>query len=961
MSGAPRLAQIPPGRPFLGVLAQHWLDAHADPSLGLILLPTRRAARALADAFLQVSGGRPMLLPRIVALGALDEAPLALTGALDLPPAVAEAERCAVLARLVIAAQGVSAERAWALARELAALMDEAEREDVELPIALRRAAPREHAEHWEITRAFLAIASEAFPAWLTEQRLMNPAARQMALLRAQAAAWSAHPPNEPVWAAGFSGGPPAVASLLRVTAGLPTGLVVLPWLDPVDDFDETHPHAATAALLAAMEVRPDEVDCWGETGDRARLLGTALLPATALGTWRESRPPEPRDLSILAPSDSQAEAVAIALVLRDAVSRPGARAALVTPDRELAVRVSAELLRWGIVADDSAGENLAETPPAVLLRLLAEAWATGLSPVPLLGLLKHPLAGLGLSPARCREAARKLELAGLRGARPPSGITGLRRACAASPPALDLIERLRECLEPLLRMVLPQSYAPADLLSALIRAAEAVASVDDQGGETRLWAGEEGEALAAHLSDCLAALPHLPDQPPAALPGLLDALLEGQVVRGRRALRGREGAEHPGVFIWGLLEARLQPSDVIVLGGLAETVWPPTTDPGPWMSRDMRRDAGLPSGDAAIGQTAHDFLTAACAAPVCVLSCPIRRDGAPAVPSRWLARLDALLAGHRVRLPMHAAAEWARALDLPLGGRATPASAPHPSPPASLRPRRYSVSDIERLICDPYAIYADKILRLEPLKPIEQETDALDIGIVVHAGIERFLREVGTAWPADGLRRLQLAMQVQSIAAGLRPALAAWWAPRLQRIAEWICAEEARRRAAGAPARLATEQKGVWKVGRFTLTGRADRLEIRADGSLAILDYKTGVAPSEKAVTNGTAPQLPLEAGMAAAGGFGEAFARKLSEVTYWKLSGGRKPGEVRTLQGAAVESMAEDATELLAELLDDFDWPDRPYPHHPHPARKPRFPEYAQLARALELAAADDEDGEG
>ena len=70
---------------------------------GLILLPTRRAARALAEAFLRVGGGRPLLLPRITALGALDEAPLALAGALDLPPAVADAERLAVLARLVLA------------------------------------------------------------------------------------------------------------------------------------------------------------------------------------------------------------------------------------------------------------------------------------------------------------------------------------------------------------------------------------------------------------------------------------------------------------------------------------------------------------------------------------------------------------------------------------------------------------------------------------------------------------------------------------------------------------------------------------------------------------------------------------------------------------------------------------------------------------------------------------------
>ncbi len=961
MKLSPRLAQIPPGLPFLDTLARRWLDTHsADPAAGMILLPTRRAARALADAFLHVSGGRPMLLPRITALGALDETPLALAGALELPPAVPEAERCAVLAKLVMAAQGVPAERGWALARELAALMDEAEREEVDLPTALRRAVSEDHAAHWEITRKFLAIATEAFPAWLADQGLMNPTARQVALLRAQAASWSHAPPAEPVWAAGFSGGAPAMAALLRVIAHVPGGLVVLPWVDAVDRPEETHPLAGTLCLLAAMEVRAEEIEAWGEPSPRARLFGTALLPARAVSAWRAAPPPVPDGLSRLTPADSQEEAAAIALVLRSAIETPGARAALVTPDRALAVRVSAELLRWGIVADDSAGESLAATPPATLLRLLAETVASDLAPIPLLGLLKHPLAALGMPPAACREATRDLELAALRGARPPPGITGLRRACQAHPDSDPFVERLRDCLAPLLRIVPPRAYSPAEMLTALIRAGEAVAASDAESGDARLWAGEEGEALASVLADCLAALPHLPDQPRDVLPGLLDAVLDGAVVRSRRALRGREGAEHSAVSIWGLLEARLQSADVIVLGGLAESVWPPATDPGPWMSRQMRRDAGLPSGDAAIGQTAHDFVTIACAAPVAVLSCPVRREGAPAVPSRWLARLDALLAGHAMSVQAHPAVSWARALDLPADGKGVPVEAPHPTPSAVLRPRDYSVSEIERLICDPYAIYARRILKLVPLDPIEQETDALDIGNVVHAAIDDFLKRVGATWPADAGRRLQQSMELAAVDAGLRPALAAWWAPRLIRIADWIVAEETIRREGGGPARLAAERPGVWDVGRFRLKARADRLELRADGTLAILDYKTGVVPSHKGVRDGTAPQLPLEAAMADAGAFGGEFRAPLGELTYWKLSGGKKAGETRTVKPEDLAGIAAEATERVTALLEGFAHPDRAYPHCPHPGRIARFPHYAQLARALELAAADDGEGE-
>ena len=235
--------------------------------------------------------------------------------------------------------------------------------------------------------------------------------------------------------------------------------------------------------------------------------------------------------------------------MLRDALETPGARAALVTPDRELAGRVAAELLRHGVVADDSAGEPLAETPPAVFLRLLTRAVAEELAPVPLLALLKHPLAAAGLSPAACRAAARALEQACLRGPRPRPGLTGLRRRSTGPPPGpkpRDLLRRLEACLAPTLRIAAAVEVAPAEALAALIEAAERLAATDTTPGPALLWAGEEGDALATALAEVQAALPLLPDQRRAVLPGLLDAVLQGEVVRSRRALRGRGGTEHP-------------------------------------------------------------------------------------------------------------------------------------------------------------------------------------------------------------------------------------------------------------------------------------------------------------------------------------------------------------------------------------------------------------------------------
>ncbi|HEY3845545.1 MAG TPA: hypothetical protein VGL95_00365 [Acetobacteraceae bacterium] len=227
------LFHIPPGLPFLETLASGWLRERGDDPLaianGLILTPTRRAARALAEAFLRVSPARGLLLPRIVALGALDEAPLALAGALELTPAVDPHRRLSVLAYLILRLNGAggaprTADRAWTLARELATLMDEADRAEIDLAARLPDAADPAYAAHWARTLEFLRIVTHAWPAWLEENGVMNPAARQVALLNAQVEAWEARAPDYPVVIAGTTAGIPAVARLARVVARLPLG-----------------------------------------------------------------------------------------------------------------------------------------------------------------------------------------------------------------------------------------------------------------------------------------------------------------------------------------------------------------------------------------------------------------------------------------------------------------------------------------------------------------------------------------------------------------------------------------------------------------------------------------------------------------------------------------------------------------------------------------------------------------
>jgi ATP-dependent helicase/nuclease subunit B len=978
------LATIAAGTPFLPALAAWWsARAAGDPARladGIFLLPTRRAARELRLAFLAQGDGTPLLLPRITAIGAPDEAPLALAGALSLPDAVSPERRLAVLTRMILALRGANgapetADRAWLLAIELASLLDEAARAEVDLAAALPQAVGPDLAQHWDVTLRFLSIVTEAWPNFLAEEGLIDVALRQLALIAAQAEAWAQAPPAMPVIAAGATGAIATVARLLRVVAGLPDGLVVLPGLDlDMDEeswaaLDDSHPQSGMRGLLAAMGARRDDVRPFPHSSAaaandaRRETLSLALLPGAAIGRWREARPHLPEGLSLLTPADQQEEATAIALILRQALEEPGARAALVTPDRALAGRVAAEMLRFGIVADDSAGEALGETPPAVLLRLLATAMEAGLTPVRLLALLKHPLCAAGLTPADCRAAARMLEAAALRGPAPPPGLTALRGEGSDA-----FLDRLETCLAPLLALPDP---APADRqLRALIEAGEALAATPTAEGAAILWSHEEGEALAEKLTALLPALALLPAQPLAVLPGLLQAALSGEAVRTRRALRARGGTEHPRVFIWGLLESRLLHAETIVLGGLVEGVWPQAAEPGPWMNRAMRAKVGLPSPEEAVGQSAHDFVSASCAARHAVLSVPQKRNRAPAVPCRWVTRLTALLSGQTLSLPVHPATAWARALDRP-DGAPVPARPPAPRPDVRLRPRRLSVTEIETWLADPYAIHAKHILALRKLDPIEEAADRADYGRVVHAALAEFFKRNGEVWPADAPAQLRADMDAALRDRSFRPALAAWWRPRLHRIADWVAeAEGVRRDRLGNPTLVKAEHQGAWEIeapaGVFQLVARADRIDRTYKGGIAILDYKTGTVPAPKAVRLGLAPQLPLQAAMAMNGGFGADLGGPPAEIAYWKISGGHEAGcETRLCkprnddaesEAAAVREAALQAAQGFCALVARFDNSDEPYRSQPWPGAAPRFSDYAGLARAGEWEQAEE-----
>ncbi|MGA9795721.1 MAG: double-strand break repair protein AddB [Rhizomicrobium sp.] len=946
-----------------------------------IYLPTRRAVRTLADTFARVLGGAA-LLPDIRPLGDVDEdeflfAPM--DGDLALPPAIDPLRRRFLLAALVqhwhekTRSTPLGFAQAASLARGLASFLDEVQRQGADLS-RLDTMVDAPLADHWEQVREFLIIVRDKWPAVLAAEGKLNPVDRRNQAIRALAQRYEQKPPTGPVIAAGSTGSIPATAQLLRVIANLPNGSAILPGLDRVLDekswaaLDANHPQYGMRELLASLGVARQDVAEWqpapASLPARENLLRQTLRPAPTTDAWRDIAEHGSDEiargldgLSLIEAANPGEEALAIALILRKALEEPGQTAALVTPDRNLARRVAAEMLRWDIAIDDSAGRPLSKTPPGAFLLLLADAAESAFAPVPLLALLKHPLAAGGENDATFRARVRELDRLVLRGPRPDAGLDGVASAIARAAQRERLSERDRkdilalapwfarvaEILKPFEDALAAPAISIGDLADVHMKVAEALGATSGESGALQLWRGDAGEAAANLFAELHEADSALPPIEPRAWPALLRDLADERPIR---PAFGR----HPRLAILGPLEARLQSFDIVVLGGLNEGTWPRAPSADPWLSRPMRQKLGLERPERAIGLAAHDFAALA-AGPRVFLTRALKVDGTPAVASRWLQRLEQLCEGLKLTAHLADKANYAGCsamLDAPEGPPKR-MDRPQPRPPVEKRPKGLSVTEIETWMRDPYAIYAKHVLRLRPLDPLDAGVGPLERGTAVHAALEKFLIACGDAWPADAEDKL-IAIG-RELLGDVPKATQAIWLPRFEQAARWFVRMEGERR--DTVSRSFLEQAGarVFAVGgnTFTLRGRADRIDVLKGGAAAIIDYKTGNPPSPAQVRLLWAPQLPLEGAMLKEGGFETIGKLAACELLYIKFSGGTPPGRVQSVP-EDIPSLIARAEATLLLLIAHYSEQSTPYLSRVMPFRADIAGDYDHLARVRE-----------
>ena len=851
----PRVFGLPPGADFPALLARGLRQRLAtQPPEAMarteVFVNTARMQSRLREALIAQGPG---FLPRIRLIADLAGTP-------DETPLRARLELAQLIRGLLRSDPSLAPiSAAFPLAESLFRLLDEMQGEGVS-PERLGALDVSQHSQHWERSLRFIRLITRVLGAEGGTQARLAAAVRRLAL------EWQDNPPSHPVIIAGSTGSRGPTAALMRLVARLPQGALVLPGFDfdmptaLLDGLDnpllhEDHPQFRFARLIGDLDLRASAVRRWVDVPppDPARnaLVSLALRPAPVTDQWLTDGPalgdltPITQGLSLIEAPDARAEAMAIAMCLRQAVV-DGKKAALITPDRVLSRRVTAALDRWLLRPDDSAGRPLDLSAPGRFLRQVAAMMVRPVSAEDLIALLKHPLAASEAGRGDHLRHLRDLELH-CRDKAIPFPDAGRLRAWA----------QLREdrriwadwVIDGLQRVGDSDEKPFAERVAALRALAEFWARGAEGSASGALWDASAGEAALALIEQLARNADAGGPQGANDFLGVLDTLLAAGQVR-------ESGSTHPDIMIWGTLEARAQGADLVILGGLNEGTWPATPAPDPWFNRKMRLDAGLLLPERQIGLSAHDFQQAI-GAPEVVLSRALRSAEAQTVPSRWLNRLvnlisglpvqsgDTALAGMRARGRIWL--EQARRFEADVS-RVPDACArrnprPAPAPPRHARPKELPVTRGETLVRDPYAIYAERLLNLRVLRPLAPEADARQRGTILHRIPEEYIRHhpPGTPPALDSFLAIAETILAEECA---WPAIRAHWFARLERVAPGFVAWNAA--LDGQP--VLRERRGALTIGTppFTLTGQPDRIDRGPDGRLRLYDYKTGSLPSK-------------------------------------------------------------------------------------------------------------------
>jgi len=972
----PNIHTIPATDNFTHALARYCRNLAAAENFPLsditIYLPTRRGVRTLKDSFLSLSDGRAQFLPIMQSIGdaEMEAADFIMPALPDIPDAIDPMRRQIIIARLLENTwpHEYSYHQSLSIARDLGHLIDQIHTENLDISNLNSIMSVQEFAEYWAVTADFLTtLLGEVWPNFLKAEGMIDPGLHRHLKITRLRDYYAANPPQKPVIIAGSTGSIPATRALIKTVLHCDHGHIILPALDNIMDdrtwfaVGEGHPQYLLKNLLQVCGVKRHDVNAisFTQAAQRNYLVSEVMRPAATTAEWQSLSLPDHKEkiqqglagLSVCEADSDEEEATVIALAMAEIAADPGQdkTAVLITPDRTIAERVQALLQARGLTADDSIGTPLLKNPLGQFLMAVAGSFHAGkINAIALLNSLKSPFLG-HLHPKQ-RKIISDLDITFLRKKRYRGDLLGL--IAQTDGDMQDFLNILQDIYAPLLDV--QEGVHPVQIL---LKAHMQV--LDGLTNSSQLWQGKAGDMAAALIQNLYAYRDVIPDMTLSDYTDFIAMMMQGQNVT-------QDFGAHPRLRILGQIEARMTKADRVIMAGLNEGTWPPDSGFDVWMSRAMRGHFGLPSLEQKTSLAAHDFQCGFCAGEV-LITRSRKSSGQPTLRSRWLERLDTILTAAQID-----PASWPQAKGafyqklasvIRRTGDVQAIDRPAPCPPMDRRPTRYSVTEIEKFMRDPYWIYAKKILNLRALEGLTEDVSVVDRGTLIHEIMEQVTDKFPYAdLPPDFEEQIMAMGQAAFAQHAPDPDIHGLWWARFTKTAAWIVAQERAWR--GGTDFIHTEEKGEYHLTiqqtAMTLSGKADRLETRRDGTVAIIDYKTGAAPKVKDIKAGVASQLPLEAVMIRNNAF-DALTFPHDDhnfsMDYWILNGAGDGGNCVTIKDT--QSLVDDAEEGVKALLTAFHTDDMPYYGTPFADRAmhPAHNDYAHLQRIKEWAVQGDE----
>ncbi len=856
-----QICNIPFGLCFLKTLASFLKsDTNTDSPFARaathVWLPTNRGVMGLKESLVNDTRAH-FVLPTLHSLADLESKnPFSLKEIEDLPKAIGAFERLAMVMDFLPATMHVK--KVFSIAEYLITLHDECIISDVSVELLesqydskLYENAPA----HVQDAFQNLRILTHHLPQAMAKRGLVTESWRRQQAMRILAENLKKNPPSHPIVIAGTTGTVPATRALLKAVHDLPNGIVVLPGLDGASDpvrvaNMRSHPQHTLFDLCSYLEVNPQNVPDLGEAPDDfsvgRRCDAMALFKAPPFDKKTESSANP-----VLIECASQAEeARVITAIVREKLFETESSIAIVTPNQALTRRLKSELSLYGITPNDSAGVSLKDTPVGSFLMNFS-AFLQNPSCATFIHLAKHPL---------CAKASRAEHLAYIRGYE-----ILLRKKQVPWDSDADslLIIQLKDLLK---KRAECQSFY--NFIQFFKDAANALSS-------EALFSNNDGESAAAFFDT-------LVKTPPFIRRDFEDAILTLMVMA--PPVHAHEGLGSR-VRILGALEARLNTAGVVICASLNEGKWPKTPENDPLLSDSFRIQVGLPSQRRRQGLSAHDFCTSFYASNL-YMTRSIREGGEAMLQSRLWTRMQGRYGV--------SSSVYSDIANYQMTSSALSQKPPLPAPLKNHRPNVYYASHVEQLMRDPYAYYTRHILKLDPFPALDEVLSAKDKGQVFHDVLDKYVK----AEAAPTFEKLIDFSKpfFENLEEKGRGVVQTFWWYRFKRVAEWwhekLDIEPVSHRATEVVGEIKFSLEGA----PVALKSRADRIDVPMDGGavLRIIDYKTGTLPTRKSITDGSSPQLLVEAIIAHNQGFGHDFPTDgIFQLEYWRLTGGDPAGE--------------------------------------------------------------------